>query len=312
MDSSSLKEIRNNIAVLPVLRERAEKLRTRIKEAERSVGILLERYKKECLDVEQLKNNSFSAFLLKMVGKYEGRLEKEEQEIIAAKLEYDRACQEVKELKEELREIEDRIIALKDQERIYETEVKKREQMLLNRMNNEASEMYMKLEEEREFIQRQLVEMDEAIRAANRARSTARTVLEHLESAESWATYDVWFKGCIISHMAKYDHIDQAEADFNRLSSQLRDLKKELADINIHDSPGLTEIDSATRALDFWFDNIFTDLRVRDRIRDSIDQVEYVYENIINVVKTVEGRKKELQQRITEIEYMKNELILSL
>ena len=171
MDSEKLKEIRNNIAVLPVLRERAEKLRTRIREAEREIETLLEKYRKECLDVEQLKNNSFSAFLLKIVGKYQGKLEKEEQEILAAKLEYDRTCQQAEEFKKELHELELRIIELKGQERIYETEIKKREQMLLSKMNTEASEQYTELNQEHEFIQKQLVEMDEAIRTANRAKA---------------------------------------------------------------------------------------------------------------------------------------------
>lgn len=312
MDSNKLREIKNNIAFLPALREKSDKLHARIKEAEREVERLLEKYKKECLDVEHLKNNSFSVFLLKMVGKYQGKLEKEEQEIITAKLEYDRACQNVEELRKELHEIEERIVQLRDQERLYESEVKKREQMLLSQMNTEAYEKYMKFEQEREYVQKQLFEMEEAIRAANRARSTARNVMKHLESAESWATYDVWFKGGIISHMAKYDHIDRAEADFNRLSSQLRDLRKELSDINAYDAPGLAEVDPATRAIDFWFDNIFTDLKVRNRIRDNMDQVRSVYGKLARVITDIESRKRGYQQRLEEIEYLKNELILSL
>ncbi|NLM11903.1 MAG: hypothetical protein GX213_14260 [Clostridiaceae bacterium] len=312
MDSEKLKEIRNNIAVLPVLRERAEKLRTRIREAEREIETLLEKYRKECLDVEQLKNNSFSAFLLKIVGKYQGKLEKEEQEILAAKLEYDRTCQQAEEFKKELHELELRIIELKGQERIYETEIKKREQMLLSKMNTEASEQYTELNQEHEFIQKQLVEMDEAIRTANRAKSTAGNVLEHLNKAESWANYDVWVKGGIFSHMAKYDHIDRAEADFNRLSSQLKELRKELSDININYVPGLSDIDSTTRTMDFWFDNIFTDLKVRNRIRDNIEQVRKVHGILSRVITNIESKKRELNQRVTEIEYQKNELILSL
>ena len=298
MDSKKLLEIRNNIAALPVLREKSGKLHKRIREAEREVEALLEKYRKECLDVEQLKTNSFSSFLLKMIGKYEGRLEKEEHEILAAKVEYDKACQLVEDLRKELRETENKIIELKEQERVYEAEIKKREEMLLSKMDTEASEQYMKLEEERDFIQKQLTEMDEAIRAANRAKSTAGNVMKHLNSAEGWATYDVWAKGGIISHMAKYNHIDQAEADFNRLSSQLKELRKELSDINMNYVPGLTNIDSTTRAVDFWFDNIFTDLSVRNMLRENISNIE--------------SKRNELRQRLNEIEYLKNELILSL
>lgn len=311
MDSNKLKEIKNNIAILPVLRERAEKLRTRIRDAEREVNTLLNKYKEECLDVEQLKNSSFSTFLLKAIGKYEGKLEKETQETITAKLEYDKACQHVDELRKELHDMEERIIALKDQEKTYESEIKKREQMLLSRMNTAVSEQYIKLEQERDFLQRQLIEMDEALHTANRAKNTAKNAMNHLDSAESWATYDVWFKSGVFSHMAKYDHIDQAESDFNRLSSQLKDLRKELSDININDAPGLASIDSSTRAVDFWFDNIFTDLRVRDRIRGNIDQVRSVYGNISRIISKIENKKREIHERLVNIDYQKNELILS-
>ena len=129
---------------------------------------------------------------------------------------------------------------------------------------------------------------------------------------KNWATYDAWTKGGIISHMAKYDHIDQAEADFNRLSSQLKVLKKELSDININDAPGLTNIDSTTRAIDYWFDNIFTDLNVRDKIRGNIDQIRSVYGNIDRIITKLENRKREVNSRISKIDYEKNELILSL
>ncbi len=312
MDSNALKEIKNEIAILPLLRERANKLRTRIRNSEREINSLLEKYKEECLDVEQLKEGSFSAFLLKVVGKYERRLEKEEQEIITAKLEYDKACQELQDLKEELSEKEKRIIVLRDKERTYEEEIKKREQMLINRMNTELSEKYFELEQEYDFLQKQLIETDEAIRAAKMAKGTAKSAMGHLGSAESWATYYVWAKGGILSHMAKYDHVDKAEADFNRLSSQLKILKKELLDVNINDAPGLTNIDSTTRTIDFWFDNIFTDLNVRDKIRGNIDQIRSVSGNIDRIIRKLENRKREINSKLSDIDYKKNKLILSL
>lgn len=249
---------------------------------------------------------------MKFAGKYQDKLEKEEQEIIAAKLEYDKARQQVDELKKELHDLEYRIIDLKDQEKTYQAEVKKREQMLLNKMDTEASELYKRLDQEHDFLNRQLIEINEAIRAANRAKSTAQNAMQHLDSAESWATYDVWFNGGILSHMAKYDHIDRAESDFNRLSSQLKELRKELSDININDTPGLINIDSTTRAIDFWFDNIFTDLKVRDKVRSNIDQIRSVYGNLTRVITDIENKKKEINHRIAKIEYLKNELILSL
>jgi uncharacterized phage infection (PIP) family protein YhgE len=99
---------------------------------------------------------------------------------------------------------------------------------------------------------------------------------EQLDSAESWGTYDVWFKGGLISHMAKYDHIDEASDLMNRLTAQLRDLRTELADIRMSGDYAMNEYSSGTRALDYFFDNIFTDLSVRDRIRDDQESVRQI------------------------------------
>lgn len=312
MDNEKLKEIRNNLAVLPVLRERAEKLRVMLREAEGNVRELLQKYEKEQMDVEQLKNKTLSATLLRLVGKYEHRLEKEEQEILSAKLEYDKATDRVKELRLELEDIEQRVYTLKQEQRTYEEEIKRREQTIAQGLNNETSEQYRNLEEEREILEHQLVEVNEALRAASRAKSTARSVMQHLDSAESWATYDVWAKGGIFTHMAKYDHLDKAEADFNRLSSQLKDLKKELSDIAMSNVPAMGGIDSTTRAVDFWFDNIFTDLNVRDKIRSDSDQIRSLYGSIDRTITKIEHKKAEVLRKLDYIEQQKNDLILSM
>jgi hypothetical protein len=60
--------------------------------------------------------------------------------------------------------------------------------------------------------------------------------------------------------MAKYYLIDSAVESFHRLSSQLRDLKAELNDVEGLTASRLIEISSSQRTVDFWFDNIFTGL----------------------------------------------------
>ncbi len=312
MDSEKLKEIRNNLALLPILRDRAEALRRKLREAEDDVRVLLQKYEKECMDVEQMKNNTLSAALMKWIGKYEGRLEKELQEIISAKLEYDKADIRMKELHVELNETEERICSLVSDQKSYETELKKREQILAGQMDNAVSEQYRSLEAEMESLERQIVEIKEAIRSGMRAKNTASSVLQHLDSAEGWATYDVWFKGGILTHMAKYGHIDQAESDFIRLSSQLKDFKKELSDIDIPEVHGMGGIDSTTRILDFWFDNIFTDLRVRNQIRDDSKQIWEVCGSIDRTIAKIEDRKSDVLRTLDELESQKKDLIISM
>ncbi|HHV98368.1 MAG TPA: hypothetical protein GXX36_02140 [Clostridiaceae bacterium] len=310
MDNEKLLEIRNALATLPILQERMEKLCKRIKEAESEVSSLLHKYESESRDVERMKKESLSATILRLIGKYESKLDKEVQEQIKAKMEYDKACDRVKELYAERDELRSRIDALNRDKRIYEAELRRREQEIQKDTNSNIYKEYRRLEEEAAMLRRQLAETDEAIRAAQRVRSTAESAMRHLESAEGWATYDVWAKGGFLSHMAKYNHIDNAEYEFNRLHSQLRDLHKELSDVNFSGTVELKGIDSLTRTVDFWFDNIFTDLSVRSRIRENIEELRSLTGKIANIIYRLERNKSGIYIQIKENESKKNDLII--
>lgn len=312
MDNAKLNEIKNNLGMLPVLQDRMKNLQSRQSEADDKVSSLLHKYEEECLDVEQLQKDSLSTTLLKFIGKYEDKVDKEYKEMISAKIEYDKEIEQVNEFNREIEEIRNRISSLEKMRQTYEAELKNREQMILNQMNSNISIQYRQLETNRELFNRQLVEMEEALRVAYNVKDTAQSAIEHLDSAESWATYDIWFRGGILSHMAKYDHIDNAEADFNRLSIQLKDLQKELIDINLLDVPEITWIDSTTRAIDFWFDNIFTDLSVHGQIREDSEQIRSLYMKIGDIITLIETKKVEAKNMLSEIEVKKNELISSL
>lgn len=311
MNNKELLELKNKLAVLPVLNERLRKLEEEIREADREVKQLLQKYEKESLDVEQIQNNSLSTMLLKLIGKYEDRVVKESSEMFHAKTEYDEAVNRLKELKLKREEMWWRLSDLNRDKRAYEAELQKREEQIKSGLADTISEEYRKLEEEQDGMRRQLAETEEALRAASRAYSTARSALKQLDSAESWATYDVWFGKGIISHIAKYNHIDGAEEQFNRLRSQIRDLQKELEDINIAAGSIPSNIDSTTRIIDFWFDNIFTDIAVRSQIRNNRDQIRSLCGKIDRIMDKLKSIKSNINKQIEEVEKKKNALILS-
>jgi chromosome segregation ATPase len=244
VDNQRLHEIRDKLYRLPGLEERLNRLNGRIREAENELNSLLRKYEKESLDVEQLQKESLSSALLRLLGRYDGKLDKEKQEMLEAKIQYDKAAQRVTELYKEREDLGGRINALRQEERLYEAELSRREEALRQNTTDEKAIQFSRLESEVKMLHQQLVEIDEAIAAAVRAKATAQRIIKHLDSAEGWATYDVWFKGGIITHLAKYGHIDDAEKEFNRLSSNMRDLRRELKDINMSTHHGLSGIDS--------------------------------------------------------------------
>jgi chromosome segregation ATPase len=312
MDNEKLMEMKNNIAMLETLQKRMKKLTSRIYDAEKDITSLLCKFEKESLDVEKLKAENFSTMLLRVFGKYDDKLDYETEEMLLAKADYDKSVERVNELKQQRNELGSRIAELKKDKPLYESELRKREEYIRNNMTNETSVKYVELEKEQKLLLQQIIETDEAIRAANKAMHTAESGCQYLESAEKWATYDVWFKSGIIGHMSKYNNIDNAESEFNKLSSQLKDLQKELHDVKTMEISEISGIDSTTRAIDFWFDNIFTDLKVRGKIRSDIEQVNDLLGKLRLIISRLENNKKNINRKISDVENKKKDLILNL
>jgi urease accessory protein UreF len=311
MDNISMLEMKSKLAAMPVLQEHLKKLDTQIDEAENEVDSLLKKYEKESLDVEQIKGSSLSAMILKLVGKYDDRVDKEFREMLHAKAEHDAAVTRMAELKHEREELGRRLSDLIRDKRIYEAELRKREEQIKSRVADAVSAEYRKLEDEQDLMYRQLAETEEALRAADRVRSTARSAMDYLDDVEGRATYDIWFSKGLISHMAKYDRIDGAQEQMDRLRSHISDLKRELKDIDPDIGFSPSSIDFTTRAIDFWFDNIFTDMAVRGQIRDNMDQISSLILKTDRIIEKLNGVKSDINHRIRKIERKKNELLLS-
>lgn len=310
MDNNSFSELKNKLAALPVLQERMESLSRRLYEAEDDIRSLLHKYQSEALDVDELQKDKFSHTLLKLIRLYEGKVNKETQEMLSAKLEYDKAAERVKQLAQEKAELAKKISELAADKRLFDTEYIQRENLIKSKISQQAFSSYTELERQQFELTKQIAETDEALHAASRVISAAANAVNHLKSAEGWATYDVWGGGGILSHMAKYDHIDDAKAELNRLSSLMKDFENELRDVNLYDVCAYAGIDSTTRAVDFWFDNIFTDLNVRDKIRDDMYQIQKLMGQTDQICNRLKGNKEQIKKMLSEAEIKKNRLVM--
>ena len=310
MDNNSFSELKNKLAALPVLQERMESLSRRLYEAEDDIRSLLHKYQSEALDVDELQKDKFSHTLLKLIRLYEGKVNKETQEMLSAKLEYDKAAERVKQLAQEKAQLAKKISELAADKRLFDTEYIQRENLIKSKISQQAFSSYTELERQQFELTKQIAETDEALHAASRVISAAANAVNHLKSAEGWATYDVWGGGGILSHMAKYDHIDDAKAELNRLSSLMKDFENELRDVNMYDVCAYAGIDSTTRAVDFWFDNIFTDLNVRDKIRDDIYQIQKLMGQTDQICNKLKNNKEQIKKMLSEAESKKSRLVM--
>ena len=310
MDNNSFMELRDKLAALPVLLERMKALTGKLYQAEDDVRSLLKKYQSEALDVDALQKDSLSNTLLKLVRKFDDKVNKENEEMLTAKLNYDKAVERVRELTKEKSELAIKISELSADKKVFDAEYSDRENLIRSKLSSEAYTTYSELHSQQDHFNKQMAETDEAITAAKRVIALASGALKHLESAEGWATYDVWSRGGIISHMAKYEHIDDAQAHLNRLGFLIKELENELKDVNLVDVLEYSGVNSTTRAVDFWFDNIFTYLNVRDKIRQDSYNVQKLIRQVENIISRLETNKSQIKCKLVEVQNNINKLIM--
>jgi hypothetical protein len=166
MENIDMIELRKQLASLPVLQEKLQNVRNNINDAKESVDGLLKKFEAESLDVEKLQKDSLRTLILKNFGRYEDKLDKESDEILAAKLEYDKACVRLKELMASRSEIEDRVSQLNMDKGRFEDELKRREAAAKSSTDSAVSTKYKELEAEQDSLSKRLVETEEAKNAA--------------------------------------------------------------------------------------------------------------------------------------------------
>lgn len=251
-------------AMLKDLRGQQQELTARVSELEK---VKLE----EQADVDRLEGHSLAAFFYGVIGKMDEKLTQERQEAYAARVKYDAAVRELSAVEEDLERKETEYRRLEGCEQRYAQVLRKKREELKN-AGGETAGAILELEERLADLRGQRKELDEASSAGRGALVTADQILHSLDSAHGWATWDL-LGGGLVADLAKHSHLDSAQAAVERLQVELRRFKTELADVTI-DADLQVSIDGFLRFADYFFDGLFVDWAVMDRINQSQAAVE--------------------------------------
>lgn len=235
----------------------------------------------EQADVDRLEGRSLASFFYNVIGKMDERLNKEREEAYAARVKYDAAARELEAIDGDIQRCESELSGLRGCEREYEATLREKANAVKSAGGARAEEI-LNLEERHAYLESQKKELREAISAGNSARSTAESVLSSLDSAEGWGTWDL-LGGGLLADMAKHSHLDEAQGAIERLQSQLRRFKTELADVTIH-ADMQVNVDGFLRFADYFFDGLFADWAVMDKISQSQSQVQSTKNQIDSVL----------------------------
>lgn len=238
---------------------------------------------KENEDVERFEGGSLAAFFYYVIGKKDDKLTKEREEAYAAAVKYDLAAKELAEIEKEL------ISRRNELGRVFDSELRYKEAVeekiaKIKLLGGESAEKLICTEENVAYIEKQVQELSAAAAATVRALGTARTVLSALDSAEKWG----WLGDGLLGHEEKHSSLDSARFMSEKLQSELRQVKTELADVRINAEARL--VDEHMRFSDSFFHGTWTNLEMLDRIGTSQSQVE----NVIKRLEQIQVRTDEM------------------
>lgn len=260
-------------------------------------------------DVDRLEGHSLAAFFYGVIGRMDEKLDKEREEAYAARVKYDAAARELSAVEEDIRRSEAELSQLRGCEQQYADLLCAKTEAVKSSGMPEAAAI---LEAERRIagLESRKKEIREAVAAGRTALNTVGRILSELNSAEGWGTWDM-IGGGLLTDLAKHSHLDSAQNQIAQLQEELRRFKTELTDVTIHADLQVS-IDGFLRFADYFFDNLFTDWMVMDKIGKSKAQIQDTKQQIESVLSRLDAMLTAAEQEQAEEAEKRDRLVVSL
>ena len=297
--ADTLLELQQKIASGKFLEAKLQELQNQKYEFDRKVISLRVALREEQADVEKLEGRSLANYFFQVVGKLDEKLTKERQEAYAAKVKLDTAERELAGIEYDIQRIHAQLAEVRTAQEQYRIALEKKYFDLKN-SETPATQRILEIEEQLAALEAYKKEIREAINAGSSARGTADQILRELDSADNWNTWDMFGGGGMITHMAKHSHLDQAQDLTEELQRKLRRFKTELADIQIT-SDTQVNIDGFLRFADYFFDGLFVDWTVGNRIKESHSSVSDTKNQISRTLGKLHAMEQRTNQEITRL-----------
>jgi len=291
------------------LQRQLDAARRHLEHAEERHREAVQRRDAEAADVRRLESLSMTRILAGLRGTRDTDLSREQAEHLAAQYAVDEADVRRRTAQREVDDRTERLAALDGLEgrRADLLELRERE-IAAGPASSDAWTRLTEIAERRGTLEAEVVQLREAQAAARDARAALGEASQHLGSASGWATYDTFFGGGLVSDLMKHNRLDQAGELMRRADAALGHLATELADVDI-DAVGEIGITELARAFDIWFDNIFSDYQVRERIRDAAARVDGLLHAVDRVADELMRRLGGVETVLRDLEASRREVL---
>ena len=263
--------------------------------------------KKEQLDVDKLEGKSIKALFATLAGNKEEQLSKERQEAYAAAMKYDAAQRDLQEIMSDLEQCKIELEKIEGIEEEYEHLLEERKNSIKQEASRRTNEVLV-LEKQIEDISHEIVELEEALDVGYRAFDIIEKILNELNEAHNLAEWDT-FADSFFMDMQKHEHLHTAQDLIQDLRNELRRFKIELADVNIEGDIQI-EMDDFSKFADWFFDNIFTDWEIKDKIENSMSQADATRGQIVATINLLKDMRDERMKNRIELEEDLEEVVV--
>ncbi|MGD6844373.1 hypothetical protein ACQCVH_17910 [Bacillus infantis] len=283
--------------------KRLEALKAERDQEKASSAWLKTTWEKELNEADKLEGPSLSGFFLMISGKKEERLQKEKEEAYKARLLYDESLKKIKDYEADISMLGEKAAGLETAGAEYKELLLEKERLVLQE-GGAVSDMLFHLSDRLEERKAMLQEIREAESALVEAREALRKADGELSSAKNWGFLDL-AGGDFLSTMAKRSHMDKAKESLHDAQYNLKKLQKELDDLGRSISAEL-EVGSFLGIADLFFDNIFSDWMVQEKINASAEKVKECL-NVLEDLETELRTEKDAAEQ--EIETLKKKRV---
>ena len=274
-------------SMLKELRQQQEPLAKKVKELE--AQMISERK-----DVEILEGRSLAAFFYFLTGKKKEKLSEERKEYYAARVKYEAARRELNAIEMDIEVTEEDLSDLADCEARYTRAIEEKRQAIEEADNLHSWEF---IEKEQAFntLKCREKDLEEAIAAGTNVLRIASDVMNSLRNVENLGYLDRLGHNPL-TDIARHETLDEAQQNVEALQVELQKFNKELSDIPNRESLQ-GSIDRMLKFSDDFFENLFMDASVPQRLRQSYAQVEQTLDPTLGILRQLQTRLEEVRHR---------------
>ncbi|OAB37765.1 hypothetical protein [Paenibacillus glacialis] len=236
-----------------------------------------QRLQREEQEVERLTGMTLSNLVYSIMGKKAEKIEREQLDVLEAKVKYDEALRTMKDMEDQIQDVQKELARLRGWKVEYDAIIRQKEQSLVH-----GNKDIMALVDRQTDLKLTLKELKEAIQAGFLVVESLGSAADGLQKARNWGTYDMLGGGMISTHL-KHSNIDEAMEYIHNAQRELSRFSKELRDVQVSASIEI-DIGDFLKFSDYFFDGFISDWMVQGRINDTLDQVEaktYVINEIL-------------------------------